>query len=252
MPLSQDLWGIGRRAQAMNLTDLTLHTMAFEVRYAPRYLLFDRAGQFWNEMYREHSTLRMGQIAPNRVAGIIDNQYQLAVELERIVIEDFSNHKRLENFTDLCNDVLSAVVETLEISVFLRVGLRIIYRRTFGSVDDASAFMLKTGLVRVPSGKHFGIEGEARGPVYAIRWEGKALGATANLRTQARRVLMEPPLGERALERVDKELFDFDYDLDYYTMAPVPIGQFRARDWIRQAVHVVERDSRVFLEEKAL
>jgi hypothetical protein len=103
--------------------------------------------------------------------------------------------------------------------------------------------------MKVPSGRHFGIEGEVKGPHYAIRWEGKNLGATANLRTQARRVIVEPPLGDRVFDRIDKELFDFDYDLDYYTMTPVPIGQFRAKDWIKQAASVVERDSRVFLGE---
>ncbi len=236
----------------MELTDLTLHTMAFEVRYDPRYLLFDRAGHIWSDVQREHPTMRMGQVAPARVAAVIDNQYQLAVELERTVIEDFSHQKKLDNYLDLCNGILSIIVPALDVTVFLRAGLRIIYRRTCRSADEASSLMLKLGLMRVPSGRHFGIEGEAKGPHYAIRWEGKTLGATANLRTQARRVFMEPPLGERALERVDKELFDLDYDLDYYTMAPVPIGQFRARDWIKQAVHVVERDSKVFLEAKAL
>ena len=39
-----------------------------------------------------------------------------------------------------------------------------------------------------------------------------------NVRAQERRILVEPPLGEPVFDRVDKEVFDLDYDIDYYTM----------------------------------
>jgi hypothetical protein len=101
--------------------------------------------------------------------------------------------------------------------------------------------------MKVPSGKHFGIEGQSKEPHYALRWEGNALGVTVNLRTQARKFLVEPPLADQAFDRIEKETFDLDYDLDYYTMVPASVGQFRAKEWIEQAMHVIQRDSKVFL-----
>ncbi len=51
------------------------------------------------------------------------------------------------------------------------------------------------------------------------------------------------------IDRVDKEIFELEYDIDYYTMVPVSMGQFRAKEWIAQADRAVQRDSKIFLGE---
>ena len=62
-----------------------------------------------------------------------------------------------------------------------------------------------------------------------------------------RKILLDAPLGETALERVEKETFELIYDIDYFTVGTVDVGKFRASDWIPNATHVIRRDSKVFL-----
>ncbi len=55
-------------------------------------------------------------------------------------------------------------------------------------------------------------------------------------------------MGEPTVEGVDKDLFELIYDIDYFTIGTVEVGQFRASDWITNAMRVIRRDSKVFLE----
>jgi hypothetical protein len=233
----------------MDLSSFQLYSITFEVRYDPGFLLYDKAGLFWHALRQAHPTLKLTQVAPAKVVGNIDDQYQVSLELERFAADTFNplTPTKIESYLGLCGTWLSRATDMLELTLFSRIGLRLIYRKSYSNIGDASKELLALELLKIPTGKHFGIEGQPVGPVYSIRWEDGKLGMQVNLRTQQRKLAVEPPLGERAFERIDKEFFDFDFDLDYYTMVSVAVGQFSAKDWIQQAMRVIRRDSGVFL-----
>ena len=200
----------------MDLSYFRLHSLAFKARYDPAFLLFDRTGEFWHELRSEHPTLKMAQVHPNRLVAVIDRQTQITLELERVVVEHYSlSAARLEGCVALCDTILSRAISTLELSIFNRLGVRLIYRLACRNKQESSDALLGLGLLKVPDGKHFGIAGKATGPHYAIRWEGDTLGVQVNLRTQERKMQVEPPIGDPIFEKIDQELFDSDFDIDY-------------------------------------
>lgn len=231
----------------MDLAQFRLHSATFEVRYEAAFLIWDQHGQIWTALRKLHPTLVITEATPGKVVGIIDRKYQIAIEVNRVSLTFYPPPSNVDSFVDICGECLSFATSILEVSLFTRVGLRVVYRNDCKSRDEASEKIARSGMIKIPSGKHFGIEGLPKLPSYALRWEGDKLGSSVTLRAQERKVVIEPGFGETAFSRIEKELYEVDFDIDYYTMVPVDIGQFRARDWILQAIHVIRRDSKIFL-----
>ncbi len=181
----------------MRVADLKLATRTFEARYDARFLIFDRAGEIWNAVQRAYPSLKLIHAGPLSVVGNLGNKCRMTIETERIAVEDFTHSQKHEEFAVICNDAIQIASSAVELSSLLRVGLRSIYRKGYDSAKETSDVMLSFGLIKVPSGKHFGIEGRVTAPHYGIRWEGDNYGVTVNLHTPGRRILVEPPLGVR-------------------------------------------------------
>jgi hypothetical protein len=231
----------------MDLSNFDLHSASFEVRYDQAYSLWDRAGGLWQAVRKSAPTIKLGESNPTKITGTIDRRFQLSVELEKVLVIVFPPPSILEDYTALCRNVLTAAVDILDIKLFSRIGLRIIYQRKFGSSEEAAGALLGTGIMKVPEGKHFGIEGPPKLPHYAIRLDGDNLGIQVNFRTQDRKIKIDAPMGETAFESVEKDIFELVYDIDYFTIGTVDVGQFRASDWIPNAIRLIRRDSKVFL-----
>ncbi len=43
------------------------------------------------------------------------------------------------------------------------------------------------------------------------------------------------------------EVPELTFDVDYYTVRPVRVGQIRLKDWIEQAFHMIKRDTNKIL-----
>jgi hypothetical protein len=231
----------------MDLSHFDLQSVSFEVRYNQAYFLWDRAGSLWQAVRKSAPTIKLTESIPTKIAGTIDRRFQVSVELEKVLVIAFPPPSTLDDYMALCRNLLSAAVDILEIKVFSRIGLRTIYQRNFRSSEEAAVALLSTGIMKAPEGKHFGIEGPPKLPHYAIRLDGDNLGIQVNFRAQERKIRIDVPMGETALESVEKDIFELNYDLDYYTIGTVDVGQFRASDWIPNAVRVIRRDSKVFL-----
>ena len=155
----------------------------------------------------------------------------------------------LDDYMALCQHLLSGAMNALELTAFSRIGLRAVYRRDFRSSEEASEALISTNIMKVPHGKRFGIEGKPKLPHYAMRWEGDNLGVQVNLRAQERKISVEPVMGEPTVERIERDLFELIFDIDYFTIGTVDVGQFRVSDWMLNAMRVIRRDSNVFLGE---
>src|SRR5579863_4355457 len=53
-------------AERLSFDDLKLHLIAFEVRFDPSYLMWDRSGAIWNEVVKFLPELKTKQAEPNR------------------------------------------------------------------------------------------------------------------------------------------------------------------------------------------
>jgi hypothetical protein len=232
----------------MDISYFDLHSVNFEVRYDHAYLYWDRAGLLWQAMRQSNPNLKLKEAAPAKVMMTIDQRFQLTVEIDKLIVAVFTPPSNIDDYVPLCQQLLSLVVNTLDLTLFLRIGLRVIYRHQFRSREEASDALISTKIMKVPEGKHFGIEGQPKLPHYAIRWEGDKLGVQVNFRAQERKILVEGMMGETAVERIDKDLYELLFDVDYFTIGTVEVGQFRASDWIPNAMRVIRRDSKVFLE----
>jgi hypothetical protein len=232
----------------MDLSHFEMHSVNFEVRYDMACLLWDRAGSIWQVLRRTNPSLKFKDVTPVKVSATLDDKYQLSVELEKLAVAVFLPPSNLNDYIELCQLLLSTAVKDLELTAFSRIGLRAMYRRDFRNSREASEALISTNIMRVPHGKHFGIEGQPTLPNYTIRWEGDTLGVQVNLRTQERKLSVEPVIGERFVERLEKNLFELIFDIDYFTIGMIDVGQFRVSDWMLNAMRVIRRDSHVFLE----
>jgi hypothetical protein len=64
---------------------------------------------------------------------------------------------------------------------------------------------------------------------------------------QTRKIDFDAPLGLGELTPVHLEQNLLALDVDYYTLAAIAIGQFKAPDWIQQAYRLIKRDIAQFL-----
>jgi hypothetical protein len=219
----------------------------FELRYDQAYLLWDKAGAIWQDIRKANPNIKLREAGPAKVVMTIDRRFQLTIELDKLNISVFTPPSSMDDFIDLCMSVVRTSVHTLEIPLFSRVGLRVIYRQNFKSRAEASNALISTKMMKIPEGKHFGIEGEPRLPHYSIRWEGDKLGVQVIVQAQERKIMVEPALGETIVEPIEKDVFELVFDTDYSTIGTVESGQFRASEWITNGMRVIRRDSRAFL-----
>jgi hypothetical protein len=232
----------------MDISYFDLHSVNFEVRFDRAYLLWDRAGAIWQNIHKAYPNIKPREVNPGKVTMTIDQRFQLTTEMDKLIVNVFLPPNNVDDYVKLCEYFISMSIEILQVTLFSRIGLRSIYRRDFKNREEASAALISTKMMKIPEGMHFGIEGLPMLPRYSMRWEGDKRGVQVNFQAQERKILVEPVMGEPTVEGVDKDLFELIYDIDYFTIGTVEVGQFRASDWITNAMRVIRRDSKVFLE----
>ena len=231
----------------MDLAHFRLNSATFEVRYEHAYLLWDHAGQFWYSVSQAHPGLKVIEAGPGRVVGAIGAQHQVSLEVSRLAIDFYPIAGQAEGFAEFCNEMFTGAASVLRLSILTRVGLRLVYRQVHRSREEAAKSVINTGMLRAPTGVFFGVQGQFLQPWYSIKLQSDRIGVQITLRAQERKIVVEPPLGERLFERLEREEFECDYDIDYYTEAPVNIHSFRVTDWMTHAMRIIRRDSKEFL-----
>lgn len=235
----------------LSLGDFKLERVVFEVRYPHAVLFWDRAGSLWNEASGLWSGLKLTHAEPAKTGFRIGDEFHLAMELEASRLVSFWPEKGLERFQDISMTLTGLISRVLEIRSFSRVGLRFFYFMEFPDRDAATAALIRAGLVRLPTGRHFGSEGPPVSFECCYRWEVKAVGVRLWVGYQLREYKLEKP-PEIKVPQLDKSLETFRYhgilfDIDFYTTAAVEVGQLGVRDWIQQHLHELRRDADSFL-----
>lgn len=231
----------------MDLNDFVLERSIFQFRYSPSYLLWDNAGVLWNDAQIKWPKLKIKRGEPNVTAFTLDNKYDIAVAPESASVVCHFPSSDLADFIDKAAYFVGATTARLVIHEYSRVGLRLLYRRTYADKESATSGLLESKLLNLSEGPHFGIKGFFSFPEFAIRWEGESVGVALRLRAEGRKIDFDPPMEAPELQPIHEEKFGLLYDIDYFTNGTLTVGQFRTQDWIKNALHLVRRDSRKFL-----
>jgi hypothetical protein len=153
----------------------------------------------------------------------------------------------LNEFSDYCEAFTSIARTSLELKEYSRLGFRVLYERQFDNRCAAGESMAECVTLPVLVGRHFNVQGGTLQPEFALRWEGQSVGVLARLAVQTRKIDFDAPLGVGELTPVHLEQNLLALDVDYYTLASIAIGQFKAPDWIQQAYRLIKRDIAQFL-----
>jgi len=155
----------------------------------------------------------------------------------------------MEEFGKNAKLFVTAVVEQIGIRLFRRVGFRPVYFRQFDSREEAASNLLSLGLLKVPQDKRFEVSETPVDPQYVVRWESEAKGTFLQIRAENRKLDFEPPPDlAQEIEPVHRERSGIAFDIDYYTVAPVEPAQIDASEWVKHAVHLINRDTKFVFE----
>lgn len=235
---------------SLELSDFEFESIAFEVRYSSAYLHWDRAGAIWSEVASKLPGLTIVNAEPSKTVFTLHRRYLFTIELERVICIEYFPNKKLDEFISTLKEFIEITVRHLEVTDYSRIGIRLIYFKEYPDQEAASGALLSTGLIRIPDGKHFGIEGKATHPEYGMRWESKTKGATVRIKAEGRKLDFDAPLNIKELSPVHILKYGLTVDIDYFTSATIGTGQFRAEDWVNQSVHFVKLGIGSFLGGK--
>ena len=230
----------------LDLESFALERVILELRYAPAYLHWDRAGKLWTGARLLWPTLRMVGAEPAATRFLLGRKYSLECTLERLSLVAHQPEVDLSSFADLCSQFARLALETLEVPELSRVGLRHLFFREFENEAKASAAFASTGLLAIPPGPQFGIDAPLSHLQVAARWEDETLGATFNLKVEERTFNFEPPNQFPDIEPVHKETVGVVLDIDQFSTSVVSPGQFDADNWMKQARYALTRDTPAF------
>jgi hypothetical protein len=231
----------------MDISEMKLGKGIFEFKYNQSLLLWDRAGTVWTEMKMEWPKLEARNIEPSRGAFVEEGKKEFHVELDKSHVVMLYPQNTLRDFIDIVKLFLPLISKQLEINEFTRLGLRLIYKKEFTSIDDAIDVLLKGKVLSLPTGKQFGIDGQFKHPEYAIRYEGKTQGVIIRVKSESIKYEFNPPFGMPFEALKDEKHFN-TFDIDFYSTAIITRGQLNIEEWINQALHMIKRDYKPYLE----
>jgi hypothetical protein len=174
----------------------------------------------------------------------------LKVEVELASLTMVHPDRPLEEFSAMTKEFFAMTTQYLQIALYKRVGLRIIYFKEFKDKKEAAAAFFALGLIKVPDGKKFEIDDQPLDPQYILRWESDKKGTLIQCRVETRKTEFDPPPAlESLIKPVHEEKSGIVFDVDYYTVSPVEPGQIDMSEWIKHALHVISRDSKYIFGE---
>lgn len=205
--------------------------------------LWDEAGRLWKAIQEKWPDM-VPIIVDPRKTDFNAGKIRLTVEFEAARIASMDPERSLEKFFKDSREFVRLVTQHLDVPTYKRVGFRLVYFKEFPSKEDAAAAFFSLGLVRVPEGKKFEVEGAPVLPQYALRWESEKKGAMLQCRTETRVFDIAPPIEAiRYMDPIHKETNGLVLDIDYYTVAPVEPGQMDVLEWMKHGMHLIARDS---------
>jgi hypothetical protein len=224
----------------LSVADFKMTSAVCELRYENAYLIYDRTGRICNEARSLYTDCNVLSAAPN-LTTFQANEGAFALELAQSRFSTNKPDNSLEKFSEQSKKFFDSVMSNLEIRVFTRVGLRVISRKDFKSLDDAKVALTSLKLVNLQPTERFGAASEPHEVLF--RWEGTQVGAMLRLKAESGKIdIFLPPELEAEKAEIHKSFNGLVLDVDYYTVAPVERSQWDAPAWIPRSLRTMRRD----------
>ena len=233
----------------INLDDLKPMSATFELRYAPQFMVWDRSGLIWSTIAAQYPKITKRKAEPNAVAVNLAPHLHAVVEIDKAIITLALPPADLAPLKEAAAVLVSMLRHHLPIEKYTRLGLRIIYHKTFPTQRAAEEYLQQCVALPSPSGKVMNVDGRMLEPAYSFRWEGEAIGFHLRLSAAHARIGMELPVEFLHLMPNDSDLGvnRAIVDIDYYSHAQVSVDQVRSDDLIDSWLKLIKRDmSKVF------
>jgi hypothetical protein len=224
----------------LSTADFKVTSATCELRYENAYLIYDRTGQVFHDSRGLYTNFRVVNATPNQTLFQAD-EGAFALELSQSRFSTTNPDPSLEKFATNCKRFFDAVTILLDIRVFTRVGLRVVFRKDFKEIDEAKAALHSLKLVNLKAEERFGAASQPNEVL--LRWEGAQLGAMLRLKAESGKIdLVLPPELEAEKPEIHKSFNGLFLDIDYYTVAPVERSQFEASAWIPRSVRTIRKN----------
>jgi hypothetical protein len=236
-------------APPFDLSSFQLEQAVLEIRYPVALALWDESGALWRSVQAKWPEIQLTHAEPVKTAFRIGKN-ALNVETELARITAVTPERSLEDFSATAKEFLGMATQHLQVSLYKRVGLRLVYFKEFKDKKEAASSFFSLRLIKVPDGKKFEIEDQPIDPQYVLRWESDKKGTLVQCRVETRKTDFEPPPAlESLMKPVHHEKSGIVLDVDYYTVSPLEPGQMDISHWVNHGLHVILRDSRYVFGE---
>jgi hypothetical protein len=229
---------------SFDLSSFQPEQAVLEIRYPLALGLWDKAGALWTSVQAKWPEAKPTHAQPMKTVFQMGKN-ALKVEAELASVTSLDPERSLEQFSSMAKDFLAMTTRYLQISLYNRVGLRVVYFKQFHDKKEASASFFALRLVTVPEEKKFEIDDQPIDPHYALRWESDKKGVLLQCRVETRKTEFDPPPAlESLIKPIHQEKSGIVFDVDYYTVSPVEPGQMDMSLWVNHAMHIILRDSK--------
>jgi hypothetical protein len=235
---------------ALNLSEFRINRAVVELRYAPAFLLWDRAGLTWQNMRRIYPAIKLMENPQPNVQQIrVTKDFAAEIHLDRMNVQGFNLENNIEGLGRVSGHIFTEALKNLEIVDLTRIGCRIYFEKAFKTKEllNQAAFEIVPTLKR--SGKKvLNIEGGiAREPRLALRFEGPTTGCLLQIYTVDQKLEIEAPQEFSEMETSTTQKFKAILDVDYYAHAETAVSKFHCGALIENWTRIIRRDLEAFV-----
>ncbi len=228
----------------VELDDFKLFSSALELRYADHFLIWDKAGSFWDAFSEKFSPLSVKQAEPSGVTVKFDRHTEASVGVNRATIVAQQPGTDLERLKTIAEVFVPALTRELKILQFSRVGMRLLYERVFPSREDAANYISMNVAIPRLSGRIMNTEGKLLDPELAMRWESDKTGFLMRISARQQKLdfTLPPEYADNAFPGLVPIRNQVLIDIDYYIHSITSAGQINAGELIENWRRVIRRD----------
>src|SRR5712692_8650488 len=159
----------------LDLSSFGLENCTLEIRYPFALALWDKSGQVWKSIQEKWPEITPFHVEPMKT-GFQLGKSRLQIEFEQAKIMSVEPERSLDQFSRDAKEFVRLTTQHLQISLYKRVGFRLVYFKEFKDKAEASAAFFSLGLITVPKDKKFEIDEKPINPQYSLRWESDKKG----------------------------------------------------------------------------
>lgn len=222
----------------MNIADLRISRLIFEIRYDDAFEVWDRAGEIHRALVKLWPNTRLAETKPNQQVLRGDQvQLQTGIRTSHVALFDVNS---ITKHADQIADTYRVWADVLSFKELKRVGTRVIYRKRYASDSEAGAAFLSLGFIRTVDMPSFGHSGPPSGGEVRLTWKDEAAATTLTVKNEEQTLEIEavPDFAEGGKKLVRN---DFVVDIDRATSKPIELSQFRVQDWLQGVQRIVSR-----------